>query len=123
MKLGFCAEAEYRWMRHDEGVTAASAQPKNLYDNNLALFEELFGRYDGAVLPYVQELLVNDIAWKMNSRIALSTHVGGAAYDEALARMGRLLERVDTRLIMTHPTLKRDFRLFVLGLKKAVPLV
>lgn len=77
MKLGFCAEAEYRWMRHDEGVTAASAQPKNLYDNNLALFEELFGRYDGAVLPYVQELLVNDIAWKMNSRIALSTHVGG----------------------------------------------
>ncbi len=66
---------------------------------------------------------MNDIAWKMNSRIALPTHVECSAHDEALARMGRLLERVDDRLIMTHPTLKRDYRLFVLELKKAVPLV
>ena len=123
MKLGFCAEAEYRWMRHDEGVTTSSAQPERLYDNNLALYEELFGRYEDEVPPYVQGLLVNDIAWKMNARIALPTHVEGAAYDEALARMGRLLDRVDDRIIMTHPTLKRDYRLFVLGLKKAVPLV
>ena len=54
MKLGFCAEVEYRWMRHDEGVTTASAHPEYLYDNNLALYEELLGRCKDAVPPYVQ---------------------------------------------------------------------
>ncbi|WP_296009699.1 hypothetical protein [uncultured Adlercreutzia sp.] len=49
--------------------------------------------------PCVQGLLVNDITWKMNSRITLPTHVEGAAYDEALACTGRLLEWVDDQLI------------------------
>ena len=66
--------------------------------------------------PCVQGLLVNDITWKMNSRITLPTHVEGV-YGTPAGVGGRPAHH------MTHPTLKRDCRLFVLGLKKAVPLV
>ncbi|NCA32188.1 CDP-glycerol glycerophosphotransferase family protein [Adlercreutzia muris] len=122
MMLGFCDEAEYRWMRNDEGVTTTSMQPEFLYDNNLSLFEDFFGRYSEGVPPYIQGLLVNDIAWKLKSRIMLPTHLQGREYDEALSRLGRLLERVDDDLILRHPNLKDEYRLFVLSLKRNVPL-
>lgn len=122
MKLGFCAEAEYRWMRSDEGASTAQRLPENLYDNNIALFEDFFGRYPDAVPPYIQGLLVNDLSWKLKAGIALPTHLEGTAYDEALARLGRLLERVDDGLILAHPNLRDDHRLLVLSLKRREPL-
>lgn len=123
MQLGFCAEAEYRWMRSDEGASTALRQPENLYDNNMALFEDFFGRYDGEVPPYIQGLLVNDLSWKLKAGIALPTHVEGAAYDAALGRLARLLDRVDDDLILRHPNLRDDHRLFVLSLKRRESLM
>lgn len=122
MQLGFCAEAEYRWMRSDEGASTAQRQPERLYDNNIALFEDFFGRYDGEVPPYIQGLLVNDLSWKLKAAIALPTHLEGAAYDEAVGRLGALLERVDDELVLRHPNLRDDHRLFVLSLKRRDPL-
>lgn len=122
MQLGFCAEAEYRWMRSDEGASTAQRQPERLYDNNIALFEDFFGRYDGEVPPYIQGLLVNDLSWKLKAGIALPTHLEGAAYDEAVGRLGALLERVDDGLVLRHPNLRDDHRLFVLSLKRRDPL-
>ncbi len=122
MKLGFCAEAEYRWMRSDEGASTALRQPENLYDNNIALFEDFFGRYEDEVPPYIQGLLVNDLSWKLKAGIALPSHREGAAYDEALGRLGALLDRVDDELILAHPNLRDDHRLFVLSLKCGEPL-
>ncbi len=122
MKLGFCADAEYRWMRSDEGASTALRQPESLYDNNIALFEDFFGRYEGEVPPYIQGLLVNDLSWKLKAGIALPSHREGAAYDEALGRLGALLERVDDELILRHPNLREDHRLLVLGLKRREPL-
>lgn len=118
MKLGFCAEAEYRWMRSDEGASTALRQPESLYDNNIALFEDFFGRYEDEVPPYIQGLLVNDLSWKLKAGIALPSHREGAAYDEALGRLGALLERVDDELILRHPNLREDHRLLVLSLKR-----
>ncbi len=123
MQLGFCAEAEYRWMRSDEGASTALRQPENLYDNNMALFEDFFGRYGEGVPPYIQGLLVNDLSWKLKAGIALPTHREGTAYDEALGRLARLLDRVDDDLILRHPNLRDGHRLFVLSLKRRESLV
>lgn len=122
MQLGFCAEAEYRWMRSDEGASTALRQPERLYDNNIALFEDFFGRYGNEVPPYIQGLLVNDLSWKLKAGIALPTHLEGAAYDRALGRLGSLMERVDDDLILRHPNLREEHRLFALNLKCREPL-
>ena len=121
MQLGFCAEAEYRWMRSDEGASTALRQPERLYDNNIALFEDFFGRYGNEVPPYIQGLLVNDLSWKLKAGIALPTHLEGAAYDRALGRLGSLMERVDDDLILRHPNLREEHRLFALNLKCREP--
>ena len=122
MQLGFCAEAEYRWMRSDEGASTALRQPERLYDNNIALFEDFFGRYGNEVPPYIQGLLVNDLSWKLKAGIALPTHLEGSAYDRALGRLGSLMERVDDDLILRHPNLREEHRLFALNLKCREPL-
>lgn len=122
MQLGFCAEAEYRWMRSDEGASTALRQPERLYDNNIALFEDFFGRYGNEVPPYIQGLLVNDLSWKLKAGIALPTHLEGAAYDRALDRLASLMERVDDDLILRHPNLREEHRLFALSLKRRQPL-
>ena len=122
MQLGFCAEAEYRWMRSDEGASTALRQPERLYDNNIALFEDFFGRYGNEVPSYIQGLLVNDLSWKLKAGIALPTHLEGAAYDRALGRLGSLMERVDDDLILRHPNLREEHRLFALNLKCREPL-
>ena len=122
MQLGFCAEAEYRWMRSDEGASTALCQPERLYDNNIALFEDFFGRYGNEVPPYIQGLLVNDLSWKLKAGIALPTHLEGSAYDRALDRLTSLMERVDDDLILRHPNLREEHRLFALNLKRRQPL-
>ena len=94
----------------------------DLYDNNIALFEDFFGRYGNEVPPYIQGLLVNDLSWKLKAGIALPTHLEGAAYDRALGRLGSLMERVDDDLILRHPNLREEHRLFALNLKCREPL-
>ena len=49
MQLGFCAEAEYRWIRSDEGASTALRQPERLYDNNIALFEDNINKYSNKI--------------------------------------------------------------------------
>lgn len=122
MQLGFCAEAEYRWIRSDEGASTALRQPERLYDNNIALFEDFFGRYGNEVPSYIQGLLVNDLSWKLKAGIALPAHLEGAAYGRALGRLGNLMECVDDDLILRHPNLREEHRLFALSLKRREPL-
>lgn len=122
MKLGFCPKAEYRWMRTDEGASTALRRSESLYENNLALFEDLFSRCQGNVPPYIQGLLVNDIAWKLKAGVMLPAYLKGEEYDESLARMGRLLEHVSDEMILNHPNLSNAHRLFVLRLKDSESL-
>lgn len=77
MQLGFCAEAEYRWMRSDEGASTALRQPERLYGNNIALFEDFFGRYGNEVPLYIQGLLVNDLSWKLKAGHRAAHALGG----------------------------------------------
>ena len=123
MQVGFCAEAEYRWMRSDEGASTALRQPERLYDNNIALFEDFFGRYGNEVPPYIQGLLVNDLSWKLKAGIALPTHLEGAAYDRAfLVSTGKPHGARGRRSDTEHPNLREEHRLFALNLKRRQPL-
>ena len=45
-----------------QGASTALRQPERLYDNNIALFEDFFGRYGNEVPPYIQGLLVYDLS-------------------------------------------------------------
>ena len=92
MKLGFCREAQYFWIKNNDSVTNNYMKPYYLYDNTLGLFEDYFNRYEGAVPRYIQALLLNDIGWKMNAHIFLPVHLKGEAYDQAIERLARLLD-------------------------------
>lgn len=118
MKIGFCREAQYYWIKNSDSVTNNYMKPYYLYENTLGLFEYYFDRYPNAVPRYIQALLLNDIGWKMNAHIFLPVHLKGADYDAAIERLARLLDRVDDDLIMTHPNVRTYHRYFILRTKR-----
>lgn len=118
MKIGFCREAQYYWVKNSDSVTNNYMKPYYLYENTLGLFESYFNRYDDAVPRYLQALLLNDIGWKMNSRIFLPIHLKGAEYEAAIERLACLLDRVDDDLILSHPNVRTHHRYFLLRTKR-----
>lgn len=118
MKIGFCREAQYYWVKNSDSVTNNYMKPYYLYENTLGLFESYFNRYDDAVPRYLQALLLNDIGWKMNSRIFLPIHLKGAEYEAAIERLACLLDKVDDDLILSHPNVRTHHRYFLLRTKR-----
>ncbi|MEC4273414.1 glycosyltransferase [Adlercreutzia sp. R25] len=117
MKIGFCCEAQYTWMKNADSVTNNYMKPYYIYDNTLGLYEYYFSRYPDSVPRYLQALLLHDVGWKMASHILLPVHRKGAEYDASLNRLARLLDHVEDELILTHPSIKPYHRFFVLRLK------
>lgn len=122
MKIGFCNSAKYIWNKNPDSVSSDLINSYSLFDNTILMYEELFSRFGGSVPRYVQGLLVNDMGWKMRSNVLLPTHLRGAEYDKAVARLVSLIERIDDEILLRHPNMHQYHALFFMSLKRDTPM-
>ncbi len=117
MTIGYCDEAEYMYLRNPSSVTQNKCYAYYIFEDTMAMWEELFGRYEGKVPAYLQSLYVNDLNWKSRSDVLLPYHYGKQEFDKAVGRIVALLKRVDDELIINRPVTDIYHKHFLLKLK------
>lgn len=83
----------------------------------MAMWEEMFGRYEGHVPSYLQSLYINDINWKSTQDILLPYSYPKDEFDRAVGRINALLDRVDDSVILNHPYMDLYHKHFLLRIK------
>lgn len=117
MTLGFCADAEYFYLRNPASVTQNKCYAYYIFEDTMAMWEELFGRYEDKVPPYLQSLYINDLNWKTRTDVLLPYHYDEAEFEKATERIVALLKRVDDSLILSKPVTDLYHKHYLLGLK------
>ncbi|MCL1951406.1 MAG: CDP-glycerol:glycerophosphate glycerophosphotransferase [Oscillospiraceae bacterium] len=103
-KLGFVADAEYRYNKDNDGsIVATSFHAYYLFGDNTAWFERLFAAYPFRLPLYLQGLLLNDLEWKLRNGLLFPWHYEGEAFDHAVERLRALLRRVEPEMLAGHP--------------------
>ncbi len=102
MKIGYVDDAEYLYEQNPQS-TVSKFFSTITFDLTLSKWKELFDSYGDSLPPYVQALYVNDIQWKLRTDIFHPYHLEGKEYDNALAEIRLLLNKVDDGVILNHP--------------------
>lgn len=103
LKIGFCSRPEYLYLRRPGSTTGKKGYAYYIFENTMAMWEEMFGRYEGHVPSYLQSLYINDINWKSTQDILLPYSYPKDEFDRAVGRINALLDRVDDSVILNHP--------------------
>lgn len=118
MKIGFCADGEYIYNRNNENSIASSSfSPDIVFDAATEFYEKLFSRYAYKVPPYFQGIVFNDLRWKFKEEKLYPTKYNDAELGSAHKRIAALLERIDTDIIIKHPTVTAEHIHYWLNLK------
>ena len=104
MKLGYCAEAAYRYLKNNNSITGTWFYSYYLFEPSMRYWEDLFAYFENDRIPYyIQALYLNDINWKNNADILLPYHYNPDDLETAKKRIGRLLDLVSDEVIVNHP--------------------
>ena len=117
LKIGFCSRPEYLYLRRPGSTTGKKGYAYYIFENTMAMWEEMFGRYEGHVPSYLQSLYINDINWKSTQDILLPYSYPKDEFDRAVDRINALLDRVDDSVILNHPYMDLYHKHFLLRIK------
>ncbi|MCL2106102.1 MAG: bifunctional glycosyltransferase family 2 protein/CDP-glycerol:glycerophosphate glycerophosphotransferase [Oscillospiraceae bacterium] len=114
-RIGFCDKGEYSYNRgNSDSLTATRFYPYYIFESTTAWYEEMFALYSGKVPGFIQALLLHDLNWKLNGNILFPYHYDEARFAQAEERLRVLLRRVDTSLLIGHPTIQKHLKLYLL---------
>ncbi len=117
MKIGFCQDAEYMYLAHEGSIMSVHSSPIELWEPTIAYYEFLFNQYEH-VPPYFQGMFIHDINWKLKANMLFPYHYKKEQFDEAIGRIKALMEKVDTDIIINHPSMDVFHHHFWISLKK-----
>lgn len=116
MKIGYVDDAEYLYEQNPQS-TVSKFFSTITFDLTLSKWKELFDTYGDSLPPYVQALYVNDIQWKLRTDIFHPYHLEGKEYDNALAEIRLLLNKVDDGVILNHPVCNEMSKYYFINFK------
>ncbi len=117
MKIGYCKDAFYYYHKHADNVTSTRFHAYYIFETSMEYWEKLFNQFEQEVPYYIQALYLNDISWKMRSNILLPHHYDEERFQEAKQRIIKLLNRVDDRIILSHPNVDNFHREYFISMK------
>ncbi|MDO4380618.1 MAG: glycosyltransferase family 2 protein, partial [Clostridia bacterium] len=121
LMIGYCAQACYMYNRDNESSCVSTKfHAYYLFESSLRYFENLFSLFEDKVPKYFQAVFFHDLRWKLTNKILFPFHYEGAEFENAMNRIKKLLERVDTNIIVKNPSINKKHIHFWLNLKPNV---
>lgn len=118
--IGYCAGPEYRYLRRATSATGSRNKAYFLFEDTMAMWEELFGQYEsGSVPKYLQAFYLNDLNWKSLSDILLPYYYGEKEFDQSVDRLIKLIKEIDDDVILNSPPVNAYYKHFLLDLKQS----
>lgn len=118
-KIGYCDNAEYYYVQSSNSTTNKMLYSYYLFEHSMKLWEREFSEFSEHVPYYIQALYISDLNWKLRANKLLPYHYDEAWYHEAWNRIVKLLRRCDDEIIINHPNVLREHRLYWLSKKKS----
>lgn len=119
MKIGYCQEGEYQYIRHEKSSSNKLMSSLYLFEQCINFWEEEFEKYCDTTVPlYVQAAFLNDLSWKNKANILFPYHYRDEdKFKRSVDRIRILLSRVSSHTIMGHPEILDLHKFFFLRLK------
>ena len=119
--FGYLKEACYFYRRDNGGTTDKYSEPSKMFEPSMILYEEwmAIGKGNAKLFPYIQHSIIKSISWKMREGIFFPTYLNRADYEKQNTRFGRLLNSIDTDVILNHPELDYRDRFYLMAKKLA----
>lgn len=119
LKIGFCEDGEYKYMKRDESAVSMQAYSLYLYEQRMKLFEDLFERYD-EVPKYVQSMLLANYSWEITSDCVIPYHYKGKKFEEAIAKIKNLISKVEIDTILQFPKIDNFHKYYLISMKNDI---
>ncbi len=116
LKIGFCAEGEYRYNFHLNSIVSVSASAYYCFEKLMIYFEELFAKYD-EVPAYLQCSYLHNLSYRMKDNILFPYHYSDEEFKNAIGRISKLLEKVDEEILFNVFPMDDFYRTYFYSLK------
>lgn len=120
LTIGYCDGPEYRYLRRATSATGSRNKAYFIFEDTIAMWEELFGWYDSGNVPkYLQAFYLHDLNWKSLADILLPYYYGEKEFDKSVDRIVKLIKEVDDEVILNSPSLNVYYKHFLIKLKQS----
>ena len=105
MKMGYCPDGIYMYNKGNESsIMSIYFHAYYLFETSMEYFENLFSAFENEVPRYFQAMYINDLSWRLRADILYPYHYEEEKFKHAMRRIIDLLNRVDSYVILNHPT-------------------
>ena len=119
-RIGFCAEAEYKYIRTKSSSSYIQMGSKFIFEGCMSFWEKLFDEYgsSGEIPSYVQAAYINDIAWKTRANVLYPYEKRDEdSFLRSKERIMKLMDKVSDKIIKEHPGLDNNQKAYIFSLK------
>lgn len=116
LKIGYCSTGEYRYNFHLNSIVSISASAFYCFENLMNYFENLFSKYEN-IPPYYQCSLLHNLSYRMKDNILFPYHYNEEDFEKAMARISKLLEKVDEEVLFNKFPMDDFYRTYFYTLK------
>jgi glycosyltransferase involved in cell wall biosynthesis len=123
-RFGFVQDATYYYFNDNEvSATSTKLSPYHSFDMSMRMYEGLCKKFlvNGSVDSYIQDLIINDLSWKLRSNVLVNSGFGQDVLQ--IHRLRNLLNNLDAKRILRHPFLDLYHRHYFLSLRDNKPSV
>lgn len=116
-KIGYCNEAEYHYIKRDDGAVATRAYSYYMFEQRMALFKYLLDLAKEGNNLYMQSQILANWSWEITSDCVLPYHYDKEKYKEAIETIKDIVSEIDDELILKHPQIDNFYKHYLLALK------
>lgn len=119
-KIGYVREAGYYYFKHSDSAVANYLNPYYIFESWISQFEKAFETYkdeNGKVQKFVQYLFLNEINWKLKSKILYPVHYNDTDLENAKNRIKNLVNMIDDNIILKEKNVDKFHKYYFLSLK------
>ncbi len=121
--VGFVTEARYHYYRDGESATSVTANPKNSFFDNLAIFQHAIriAKQNPSMREYCENLILYNTIWQIRGGYLLPYHLKGKAYEDAYGALVEVINEISAKTILAYEHLDIAHRWYLLSLKQKNP--
>ena len=112
--IGYCAEAEYRYVRDGGGASSFSNRPIYAYEDMMRLYEFFIKVAEDhpSLTEYSRQILLHNISWRLSSDMLFPTHFSGMDFEQQNGRLTKILKQIPAESYGRSPFIGRWQRAF-----------
>lgn len=116
LKLGYCKNAEYQYVRHEESAVSTQSYSFYLFEQHMQLWEGVL-RDKREIPKYMQAIILDNWNWELRGDCLFPYHYKGKDFENAMTRIRNILSYIEIDTIMKHPNMDFFHKHFWISMK------